>query len=149
MLAFEFPGLIRRLKDKLGLSDDEARALFEDTKRFLYLCGVNPDGRWGPTTKIDAGWHEFLMFTKEYREFCHQHFGRFIDHTPNDPDKPRDIQKPKRTLQLAIQTFGALSLSWVYTDKNGAPVLGPHNVHDMNIVNMSTPCDSCGCSPCS
>jgi hypothetical protein len=27
-------------------------------------------------------WHTFLLFTKDYSEFCMRHFGFFIHHTP-------------------------------------------------------------------
>lgn len=36
-----------------------------------------------PSKMIDVAWHEFILFTREYREFCDMAFDRFFDHTPN------------------------------------------------------------------
>lgn len=32
--------------------------------------------------EIDDMWHTFLLFTIDYREFCYQYFGYYIDHVP-------------------------------------------------------------------
>lgn len=36
-----------------------------------------------PSKMVDVAWHEFILFTKEYREFCRLAFGGFFDHLPN------------------------------------------------------------------
>jgi hypothetical protein len=33
--------------------------------------------------EIDQMWHEFILFTKDYQDFCWQYFGAFIHHLPN------------------------------------------------------------------
>jgi hypothetical protein len=35
-----------------------------------------------PSQVVDVAWHEFLLFTKEYQEFCNNAFGRFFHHYP-------------------------------------------------------------------
>ncbi|ASQ97889.1 hypothetical protein [Streptomyces sp. 11-1-2] len=35
-----------------------------------------------PSDDVDLGLHAFILHTKEYREFCHQHAGRFLHHNP-------------------------------------------------------------------
>ncbi|MDR3501198.1 MAG: hypothetical protein P4L79_01270 [Legionella sp.] len=32
--------------------------------------------------ELDDMWHTFLLFTKEYQEFCQTNFGYFIHHSP-------------------------------------------------------------------
>jgi hypothetical protein len=42
--------------------------------------------RFSPSRLVDPGWHVFVLHTREYREFCRQIAGRFIDHVPtSDP----------------------------------------------------------------
>ena len=35
-----------------------------------------------PSQVADDLWHEFILYTKNYDEFCRQAFGRFLHHTP-------------------------------------------------------------------
>jgi hypothetical protein len=114
-LDYEFPQIIRRYQDKLGLDEAAARLLWEDTKKFLYLAGTNPGTRMSPTEALDDGWHEFLMYTKQYTGFCQTYFGRFLHHVPDDPMNP-PVGRPRviRTRELAEEAFGveALSPNW-------------------------------------
>lgn len=35
-----------------------------------------------PSQAVDAAWHEFILFTRNYRSFCSRALGRFLHHTP-------------------------------------------------------------------
>ena len=35
-----------------------------------------------PSQVVDDLWHEFILFTREYRSFCDAAFGNFLHHTP-------------------------------------------------------------------
>ncbi len=35
-----------------------------------------------PSQVVDDAWHEFILFTRQYQEFCWRGFGRFLHHTP-------------------------------------------------------------------
>lgn len=35
-----------------------------------------------PSQVVDDLWHEFILYTKNYEQFCHRAFGRFLHHTP-------------------------------------------------------------------
>lgn len=35
-----------------------------------------------PSQVADDLWHEFILYTKNYEQFCNQAFGRFLHHTP-------------------------------------------------------------------
>ncbi len=116
VLAFEFPDLVERLEDKLHLTPTEARGLYRDLLEFLFLCGFHRGkGPFGPPEKIDNAWHEFLMFTRQYAEFCHKHFGSFIHHVPFTRRQKALGQGPvnaARTAELARREFGTLSSNW-------------------------------------
>jgi hypothetical protein len=73
IFAYEHPALVDRLQEKLGLSQEQAEELFTDTKRFLFICGTK-DGAFGPPEMIDECWHAFILFTKEYADFCNRFF---------------------------------------------------------------------------
>lgn len=35
-----------------------------------------------PSQVVDEAWHNFILFTKEYKKFCNGTFGRFLHHIP-------------------------------------------------------------------
>ena len=41
-----------------------------------------------PSQAVDVLWHEFILYTKAYDDFCRKAFGRFLHHTPAAVLKP-------------------------------------------------------------
>lgn len=95
LTQFRFPALVSRVAKKLALPHDEVEALFEDLKLWLFLCGTARQG--DPTLAIVSGlsiidelWHEFILFTKDYADFCERFFGRFLHHIPTTEDEAKE-----------------------------------------------------------
>jgi hypothetical protein len=145
VLNYNCPEVVARLQQKLDLSDEAASQLFIDTRKFLYLCGTY-NGRWVPSRDIDAGWHEFILFTREYNDFCFKHFGRFIHHSPTKIGEKTDPLSANRTKQAAIRVFGTLSKNWTYYSRAGLPIDVAADVFHLNSV-ASVPCsENPGCN---
>jgi hypothetical protein len=50
-----------------------------------------------PSQVVDAAWHEFILFTAGYRQFCARALGRFLNHTPAEAMRsPTDAQEGLR-----------------------------------------------------
>ncbi len=111
ILDYRHEELVHRLQAKLDLTHAEAEVLFLDVKKYLYLCASTAGGL-APPPRIDAGWHEFLMYTRDYRDFCMDSFGNFIHHTPTPALLPHLISDPSATVDLAGMAFNALSHNW-------------------------------------
>ncbi|MEV0830927.1 glycine-rich domain-containing protein [Nonomuraea rubra] len=62
----------------------QAELIMEQALAFLATCAANPTAGLGPSDTVDIGWHTFLMYTREYAEFCQRVAGRFIHHQPDD-----------------------------------------------------------------
>ncbi len=61
--------------------------------------------------KIDLMWHIFLLYTREYQDFCNEYFGEFIHHQPDiAPGLPKDEsfyeQNLVRFLNYGIDNLG-------------------------------------------
>lgn len=114
VIAYENKPLVDKLRSKLQLSDKEAFQLFDDTKRFLYLCAIGEAG--SPTRSIDEGWHNFILYTKDYAAFCQDCFGEFIHHQPDvtELSDKQKISRAQKTLAAAEKFFGkeTLSVNW-------------------------------------
>jgi hypothetical protein len=123
IMAFEFNPLVHRMIDKYGWSEVKAVQVFEDTKRFLYLCGISTDGSLSPPEVVDDMWHNFILFTEDYLKFCKTHFGRFIHHRPRQRDDALPTGNPVRnTLIAATRVFGKLSSNWEFQRSDGTRV---------------------------
>jgi len=70
--------------------------------RFLDLISFHKTPL-SPSYPVDLVWHEFILFTKYYHNFCNKKYGRYIHHTPSDKSSPSLYLK---TLQLYTTTFG-------------------------------------------
>lgn len=81
------PELFARLTARVATEEcvDTARAerVVDQALAFLGACAVSTQ-RLSPSATVDIGWHTFILFTKDYRDFCHRVAGRFIDHVPTD-----------------------------------------------------------------
>jgi len=111
MMAYQHPEVVARLERKLSLSNKQAVELFDDVKRFLFLC-VTSSKALAPTKKIDDGWHEFILFTKDYTMFGNEYYGRFIHHRPNPVLSQHVAADPADTIEMAQRVFGVLSHNW-------------------------------------
>lgn len=123
VLAYKNDALVHRFVTKLHLSQGDAEELFEDTKRFLFLCGgTKHEGPLAPPEMVDEGWHNFILFTEDYAKFCHTHFGNFIHHRPRRPeDPPGDGGATRNTVRLMGEVFGNTpSKNW---GTYGAPMM--------------------------
>lgn len=61
-----------------------------------------------PSQVVDVAWHEFILFTREYKVFCEKALGRFLHHTPAEAmKKPTHAQQSiKRAWRLACREQG-------------------------------------------
>ena len=59
-------------------------ALVRDGLRQYFQICQRARGRFVamPSQVVDDMWHDFILFTRHYRNFCDKAFGRFLHHTP-------------------------------------------------------------------
>lgn len=97
------PLLQKKLKpicEKHNLNTDD---LISEMLKFLNLIHVHKTAL-SPSLLVDLAWHEFILFTRYYDEFCQSNFNRFIHHTPSESGHPDLFIK---TVNLYIKTYGA------------------------------------------
>jgi hypothetical protein len=69
-----------------------------------------------PTEKLDEMWHNFLLFSMDYGEFCKTRLGLFVHHRPRRRDDPQSTRNMRQeTLDFARDLFGALPVNFNYT----------------------------------
>ena len=70
-----------KLARKLGWSAGFAVRAIEEYKKFVFL-GVTSDFSVTPSKVIDQVWHEHLLFSRAYRQFCSDVLRQHFDHHP-------------------------------------------------------------------
>jgi hypothetical protein len=83
-----------------------AKAIVE-YKKFMYLAATS-DMMVSPSETVDVVWHQHLIFTKSYQEFC-EVAGKVIQHVPsthNREDFAKFKQAKERTRNLYKSVFG-------------------------------------------
>jgi hypothetical protein len=92
ILAYQHDNLLKRYSLDYGVSIEESRRCFSALKE------VTSD-------PIDRMWHTFLLFTKDYKKFCEENLGVFINHEPFEHAAP---QAYLETRAFAQEYFGRL-----------------------------------------
>ncbi|BBH23842.1 hypothetical protein Back11_51870 [Paenibacillus baekrokdamisoli] len=83
-----------RIKDRVlkinpAMREGEWQWQWFELKRYFLMCAIL---RGVPmySVKVDVVWHEMLMFTREYEQFCKQLCGGLIHHAPHAADAKPD-----------------------------------------------------------
>ncbi|WP_410611559.1 glycine-rich domain-containing protein [Amycolatopsis sp. lyj-109] len=79
-----FGRLVSRIAAEEVITRELAERIMDQALAFLYACAGNRGERLAPSSAVDIGWHTFLLYTKEYEDFCRRVSGRFIHHVPDD-----------------------------------------------------------------
>lgn len=85
---FEFSEMIKlRLKNQHFQNinnEDLQRIIFSLQTFFLMVLENKGTSVAMPSKVVDIAWHEFILCTKDYAEFCQKAFGKFLHHTPTE-----------------------------------------------------------------
>jgi hypothetical protein len=94
---------------------EEAQALFIEVKRYMVIAALDPTKGWHMySLLIDECWHQFILFTRQYIEFCKRYFGRYIPHSPSNAPETKSAASVEPT---TFQQFNER-----YEELFGAPV---------------------------
>lgn len=77
---------IRKMHPFNIMTDEELGTWITEFKKFIAILVLN-DGKNRRiemvSELVDEVWHAFILFTKEYADFCNQVMGKYIHHEPN------------------------------------------------------------------
>ncbi len=77
----------QELLDKLGhhfphLTKPQIEQVINGLRYYFILRLQHGDNIAMPSKVVDALWHDFILFTKDYQVFCEKAFGGFLHHMP-------------------------------------------------------------------
>ena len=103
--------LFEKIAASLHCRHDEVPKALREVLRFLILVSRKESGQLTPSHRVDLAWHEFILCTRAYHEFCEAYFGRFIHHYPGGATKQNSLQF-QETLKRYEQAFGTPDLEY-------------------------------------
>jgi hypothetical protein len=78
------------LKEKMFMekeieSEEDYQERLVEFKKFLAIAKFSQTKIGMTSKKVDALWHQLILFTREYFTFSQEYFGRYFHHSPNLP----------------------------------------------------------------
>ena len=105
--AYPVPAmLVPRIAKEQDYSTAYATGALREAKRMLYLNIVSGEPV-SPSNLVDMAWHEMMLFTPFYQEFC-AFIGKFIHHDPT-VGPPDGGQMYNRTKANYAKYFGQVA----------------------------------------
>lgn len=132
VIYYQNKNVIARYCKEYNKSEEFANEVFFDLMKWLYVAKKCRDEGFGAQItsslyEIDNMWHTFILFTRDYAQFCETYFNKFMHHEPNTStnDEPRimsvnDKIELKRYLDILVNEFGEKTMNVWYVDKKYA-----------------------------
>jgi hypothetical protein len=109
------PEQIYPLKMFYGKADAAlAKKLELEFRRYIALKLIYPKLSFTPSRFVDMYWHLFMLYTKEYNEFCIKLYGRMLNHVPFDIEMEQNetgnegTEPYERTRNTYVEIFGVI-----------------------------------------
>jgi hypothetical protein len=124
VLSYSNAAIPRVFRDTFDISEVETEDIFQETKKFLWICALSRSefskDPVGVPAKIfvhksmlviDQLWHIFINHTRLYTDFCDQYLDGYVHHSPREPGSGGPTEEQNE-----------LQLSYIY-DKLGEETL--------------------------
>lgn len=90
--------IIEAFMERYEVSKSEAEEIFTETKKWLWLASKNNDHEEvlfidRPLVIIDEMWHNFILHTRQYYNFCIKNFKKLIHHSPTPVREKRKLEE--------------------------------------------------------
>lgn len=82
--GYRFPdGIRRRVKNRYPhLTETDLDRVFSGLRQYFRIALRRRALVSMPSQVVDVAWHEFILFTRDYRDFCQRGLGHFLHHVP-------------------------------------------------------------------
>lgn len=106
---YKHMGVIDRFKKEYPAHKQNAETIFEDLMTFFWASEKHEQDKLSDPKNesldfvfimdeemkmIDQIWHIFLLYTKDYMDFCQKYFGQYIHHLPDIvPNMPQNKEQ--------------------------------------------------------
>lgn len=126
LLKYHHEPVIQAFVRNLNMPESQAKELFQDMLIYLWISTkhaldkkANPDDpaldfsfvMHEEMRQIDEMWHQFILYTRSYSDFCQHYFGQFIHHEPDialgsAPEEKQFSEDMEKYLLYIIDNLG-------------------------------------------
>jgi hypothetical protein len=126
ILSYQNPRVVKMYQDKYPNNILSAEQAQQETLKYLWLVKKHAEDKkenpgnmqldfkcvmLNSMLEIDSYWHEFILFTEDYHEFCNRYFGGYFHHLPNvfenEPLSPDETEESvEKLLSYVYDTLG-------------------------------------------
>lgn len=92
----------------IHVSLDYARRGIYALKQYYAVAMLDPANAHSVTVPIDPFWHAHILFTTEYRRFCDDVIGEYMDHVPLDKRDPNKVTNVRQLYGYTLEVLPAL-----------------------------------------
>lgn len=125
VMNYHMDNIIERCKEDYKYTNEDMAIIEKEFKKFMILSIISETNSESMFSQdVDNLWHTFLLFTKEYADFCKKHAGRFIHHVP----QPHMSRTPEKA-EIIAQYFVSFA-------QNYEKVFG-EEIHHLWLLDMS------------
>ena len=132
--------IITQIKHNYKWSDEYAKIVAFEYDRFMKLRSANEN--LSPSDDIDKFWHQHILNTKHYNNYCFTKFNKFIHHDPIDSiDQLAREKRLLNTKQAYINSFGPIVNNRVWGImplKHDIPTVNSSNISIIKVELMYT-----------
>ena len=107
IMEYPMVTILQRCKNDYSYTDEDMIVIEKELKRYFVLSALNKPGLGMYSKDVDNLWHTFILFTKEYANFCKNHTNGFIHHIP-EIDKtltPEKLEENRKDFQAFIKSY--------------------------------------------
>ncbi len=106
---YELGFLVERLKRKEAVRADLIDEAVYEFRRYMALVALGHQDIAMVSQDVDEVWHNFIVFTQRYSQFCVDVFGEFLHHDPNITQKMR---RAANFVRVYTRVFGPPPAIW-------------------------------------
>lgn len=110
---YDFSFVREKMVREGTLTSEAFRVVEQEFKKFLKLV-LREDGPLAMIDRrVDELWHSFILFTPQYRRFCVDVMGFFVDHQPRTSMTPVPTGAIKNFVDAYKRQYGELGPFWL------------------------------------
>jgi hypothetical protein len=106
--------VMQRICEEASVPAWKAGEWFDEMLKFLSLTDAGSDLHPVPSRPVDVAWHNFILLTRPYADYCQSTFGRFMHHDVDleasvaDEHGGHQLDYYRQTRQVIRREFGAI-----------------------------------------
>jgi hypothetical protein len=113
--SFEAPYLEEKLlSDEKFKTREKYEEAFSEFKKYVALSKICGDDITITMTskEVDEVWHQFILFTPQYHQFCKEILGKYFHHIPKTSLTPLDPKGKENFIESYKKVFGEIPEIW-------------------------------------